>query len=58
MGLDVRAYVTANTDVRRAACVGCGLRAHMRPRGVLKLLENKPTRFRAGKPIKVYAVDL
>lgn len=57
MGIDVRAYAMANTDVKRAACVGCGLCAHMCPRGVLKL-ENKPVRFAAGTPIRVYAVDL
>jgi polyferredoxin len=57
MGIDVRAYAMANQDVRRAACVGCGLCAHMCPRGVLKL-ETKPVRFRAGEPIRVYAVDL
>jgi len=57
MGIDVRAYAMANLDVKRAACVGCGMCAHMCPRGVLKL-ENKPVRFRAGEPIRVYAVDL
>ena len=57
MGIDVRAYAMANQDVRRAACVGCGMCAHMCPRGVLKL-ENKPVSFRAGEPIRVYAVDL
>jgi ferredoxin-type protein NapH len=57
MGIDVRAYAMANQDVRRAACVGCGMCAHVCPRGVLKL-ENKPVRFRAGEPIRVYAVDL
>jgi polyferredoxin len=57
MGIDVRAYAMANQDVRRAACVGCGMCAHVCPRGVLKL-ENKPLRWKAGQPIKVYAVDL
>jgi polyferredoxin len=57
MGIDVRAYAAANQDVRRAACVGCGMCAHMCPRGVLKL-ENRPLRFKAGEPIRVYAVDL
>ena len=49
MGIDVRAYAMANTDVKRAACVGCGMCAHVCPRGILKL-ENKP--------IRVCAVDL
>jgi polyferredoxin len=57
MGIDVRQYAMANTDVKRAACVGCGLCAHVCPRGVLKL-ENKPVRWNAGQPIRVYAVDL
>jgi len=57
MGIDVRQYAMANTDVKRAACVGCGMCAHMCPRGVLKL-ENRPVRWKAGQPIKVYAVDL
>jgi len=57
MGIDVRQYAMANLDVKRAACVGCGMCAHMCPRGVLKL-ENKPVRFQAGEPIRVYAVDL
>jgi ferredoxin len=57
MGIDVRAYVQANLDVKRAACVGSGMCAHVCPRGVLKL-ENKPVRFRAGEPIRVHAVDL
>jgi ferredoxin-type protein NapH len=57
MGIDVRAYAMANQDVRRASCVGCGMCAHVCPRGVLKL-ETKPVRFRAGEPIRVYAVDL
>jgi ferredoxin-type protein NapH len=57
MGIDVRQYAMANQDVRRAACVGCGMCAHVCPRGVLKL-ENKPVRWKAGQPIRVYAVDL
>src|SRR5262245_50694833 len=57
MGIDVRAYAMANTDVKRAACVGCGMCAHVCPRGVLKL-ENRPVRWKAGQPIRVYAVDL
>jgi ferredoxin-type protein NapH len=57
MGIDVRQYAMANQDVKRAACVGCGLCAHVCPRGVLKL-ENKPVRWKAGQPIRVYAVDL
>jgi ferredoxin-type protein NapH len=57
MGIDVRAYAMANQDVKRAACVGCGMCAHMCPRGVLKL-ENRPARWKAGQAIRVYAVDL
>ena len=57
MGIDVRAYAMANLDVKRAACVGCGMCAHICPRGVLKL-ENKPDPFKGGTPIRVYAVDL
>ena len=41
MAIDVRAYAMANQDLRRAACVGCGMCQHVCPRGVLKL-ENKP----------------
>jgi formate hydrogenlyase subunit 6/NADH:ubiquinone oxidoreductase subunit I len=47
----------ANTDVKRAACVGCGMCAHVCPRGVLKP-EVKPDRFKGGTAIRVYAVDL
>jgi len=57
MGIDVRAYAMANQSFTRAACVGCGMCAHVCPRGVLKL-ENKPIRWKAGQPIRVYAVDL
>ncbi len=60
MGIDVRQYAMANQDVKRAACVGCvgsGMCAHVCPRGVLKL-ENKPVRWKAGQPIRVYTVDL
>ena len=57
MGIDVRQYAMANQDVKRASCVGCGMCAHVCPRGVLKL-ENKPDRWKAGQPIRVYAVDL
>jgi len=57
MGIDVRQYAMANTDVKRAARVGCGMCAHVCPRGVLKL-ENKAIRRRAGQSIRVYAVDL
>ncbi len=52
-----RAYAMANLDVKRAACVGCGMCAHVCPRGVLKL-EAKTDRFKGGTPIRVYAVDL
>jgi Fe-S-cluster-containing hydrogenase component 2 len=47
MGIDVRAYAMANEHVKRAACVGCGMRAHVCPRGVLRL-ENSPERFKGG----------
>ena len=57
MGIDVRQHSKANLDVKRAACVGCGMCAHVCPRGVLKL-ENKPMRWKAGQTIRVYAVDL
>jgi Pyruvate/2-oxoacid:ferredoxin oxidoreductase delta subunit len=32
MGIDVRAYAMANEHVKRAACVGCGMCAHVCPR--------------------------
>jgi len=57
MGIDVRAYAMANQDVKRAACVGCGMCAHVCPREVLKL-EVKPDCFKGGTPIRVYAQDL
>jgi len=57
MGIDVRQYAMANQSFTRAACVGCGMCAHVCPRGVLKL-ENKAVRWKAGQPIRVYAVDL
>jgi polyferredoxin len=57
MGIDVRAYAQANQSFTRAACVGCGMCAHVCPRGVLKL-ENRPVSWKAGEPIRVYAVDL
>ena len=47
----------ANQSFKRAACVGCGMCAHMCPRGVLKL-EIRPDRTNAGAPIRVFAVDL
>ena len=56
-GIDVRQYAMANLDVKRAACVGCGMCAHVCPRGVLRL-EVKGDRFKGGPPIRVYAVDL
>jgi formate hydrogenlyase subunit 6/NADH:ubiquinone oxidoreductase subunit I len=57
MGIDVRQYAMANQDVKRAACVGCGMCAHVCPRGVLKL-ESRPIRWEPGRQIRVYAVDL
>ena len=49
MRIDVCQYAMANTDVKRAACVGCGMCAHVHPRGVLRL-EIKPDRFKGGRP--------
>jgi ferredoxin len=57
MGIDIRAYAMANEHVKRAACVGCGMCAHVCPRGVLKL-ENRPVCWKAEQPIRVYAVNL
>jgi len=57
MGIAVRHYAMANLDARRAASVGCGMCAHVCPRGVLKL-EVKPDRFKGGTAIRAYAVDL
>ena len=57
MGIDVHQYAMANQTFTRAACVGCGMCAHVCPRGVLKL-ENKPIRWKSGEAIRVYAVDL
>jgi len=54
MGIDVREYAMANQSLTRAFCVGCGMCAHVCPRGVLKL-ENKPVRWKAGQSIRVYA---
>ena len=56
-GRRFRQCAMANLDVKRAACVGCGMCAHVCPRGVLKL-GTKPERFKGGTPIRVYAVDL
>ena len=46
----------ANQSFKRASCVGCGMCAHMCPRGVLKL-EIRPG-TKGGAPIRVFAVDL
>ena len=56
MGIDVRAYAMANEHVKRAACVGCGMCAHVCPRGVLKLETRADPG--PGQPIRVWAVDL
>jgi formate hydrogenlyase subunit 6/NADH:ubiquinone oxidoreductase subunit I len=37
MGIDVRSYAQTDQSFTRASCVGCGMCAHMCPRGVLKL---------------------
>jgi len=37
MGIDVRGYAMNNQPFKRASCVGCGMCAHVCPRGVLKL---------------------
>jgi Fe-S-cluster-containing hydrogenase component 2 len=42
----------ANEDLKGAACVGCGMFAHVCPRGVLRL-ENTPSRWKAGQLIRV-----
>ena len=42
---------------RQRVSSGCGMCAHVCPRGVLKL-EVKPDRFKGRTPIRVYAVDL
>jgi Fe-S-cluster-containing hydrogenase component 2 len=34
MGIGVRSYAMANQDVKRTACVGCGMCAHMCPHWV------------------------
>jgi formate hydrogenlyase subunit 6/NADH:ubiquinone oxidoreductase subunit I len=57
MGIDVRQYAMANQSFTRAACVGCGMCAHMCPRGVLRL-ETRPARAPGGAPIRVFAVDV
>jgi formate hydrogenlyase subunit 6/NADH:ubiquinone oxidoreductase subunit I len=56
MGIDVRQYAMANQSFTRASCVGCGMCAHVCPRGVLKL-ENRARGWKAGQPIRVRAVD-
>jgi Pyruvate/2-oxoacid:ferredoxin oxidoreductase delta subunit len=48
MGIDVRAYAQANLDVKRAACVGSSMCAHVCLRGLLRL-EVKPDRFKVGR---------
>jgi formate hydrogenlyase subunit 6/NADH:ubiquinone oxidoreductase subunit I len=54
MGIDVRLYAMANQSFTRASCVGCGMCAHVCPRGVLKL-ENRRDRPKATSPLRVYA---
>ena len=50
-GATARAYeywfAMANQSFARASCVGCGMCAHMCPRGVLKL-ELRPVGWKAG----------
>jgi hypothetical protein len=55
MGIDVRQYAMANQSF---TCAARGLRMrNVCSRGVLKL-ENTPIRWKAGQPIRVFAVDL
>jgi formate hydrogenlyase subunit 6/NADH:ubiquinone oxidoreductase subunit I len=47
----------ANESFTRASCVGCGMCAHVCPRGVLKLENKSSARAKAGQPIRVYGVN-
>jgi hypothetical protein len=55
MGIDVRAYAQANQSFTPPASAAASASTSVRagPR-----LENKPIRWKAGQPIRVYAVDL
>jgi formate hydrogenlyase subunit 6/NADH:ubiquinone oxidoreductase subunit I len=57
MGIDVRSYAQSNQSFTRSACVGCGMCAHMCPRGVLKL-ENVPREQAEKKRQGLRIVDL
>jgi ferredoxin len=56
MDIDVRQYAMANLDVKRAACAGCGMCAHVCPRGMPRLQTRADCG--PGQPIPVWAVDL
>jgi len=57
MGIDVRAYAMANQDVKRAACVGCGMcRPRLPPRG--PQAREQTGALEGAQPIRGYAVDL
>jgi formate hydrogenlyase subunit 6/NADH:ubiquinone oxidoreductase subunit I len=50
MGIDVRAYAQRNESFVRASCVGCGMCAHVCPRGVLQLSDAARER----KPLPIH----
>jgi formate hydrogenlyase subunit 6/NADH:ubiquinone oxidoreductase subunit I len=56
MGIDVRQYAMENRDVKRRACLGCGMCDHVCPRRVLRF-ETRADRG-PGQPIRAWAVDL
>jgi formate hydrogenlyase subunit 6/NADH:ubiquinone oxidoreductase subunit I len=45
-----------NLDIRRASCVGCGMCAHVCPRGVLKLETRRDTG--PAQTVDVWTLDL
>jgi formate hydrogenlyase subunit 6/NADH:ubiquinone oxidoreductase subunit I len=56
MGIDVRAYAQVDESFTRASCVGCGMCAHMCPRGVLRL-ENTWDRLEDKERQRLKVVD-
>ena len=50
MGIDVKAYAEEEKDVVRASCVGCGMRATICPRGVLKYMGRSGNELFNSKP--------